>query len=799
VKFTCHSTSLEFKAMRLKSLGGLFVLLTLVSPLWSMTPDERREYLGKLLQTLPEAPAFQQWLSTSGRLPPDFDALPRSNDLPDPLRFLDGRPVRTQDEWNARKQEIKRLFEQYALGTFPPHPKLERVVTIDETNGPGYRLRHVRLVFGPESKGTLRVELFIPDGPGPFPVFMGTPWARPWAQQALRRKYLCALYAASDGQDDADALAALYPEYDFALLPRRAWAGTMTLDYLATLKEADMRRVGLTGHSRDGKQVLIEAGLDDRITAVIASSTGVGGTLPYRLAGEYGMGEGIETTTRRFPTWFHPSLRFFAGREDRLPVDGNLLVALVAPRACMIAFGINDSVSNPWADEQSYLSALKVYRLLGHPERLSIYHHPGFHATTANDIEAYLDWFDIQFGRSKRSWDCRPLYGYDFDRWRADSQENVDPARYPRRSIDDILTIPEGGTVSSKADWEKKVAEIRKSVQWMLGDEPPKMSGMPGMFPARPAPGRAGGNATAPRTPPANPQQTAPVLPLVAMQSGASMGWPKPDQELAAFQLGMRFGYNVAGDLYYPASAPADAKLPVVIWLHGYGYAMGYEWSYRWDLSPILALVKAGYAVFAFDQIGFGSRIAEAGPFYDRWPHWSQFGRMVEDTRAAIDMLEKNNRVDPERIYLFGYSMGGTLGIYTAALDPRVKGVVSVCGFTPMRTDAADRGTGGIARFSHLHGLLPRLGFFIGNEARIPYDYHELLGTIAPRPVFILQPQLDRDATPADVRTAVDQARKIYALYDAAEKLRLDEPWDYNRLPNPTQDRITEWMKENMR
>ena len=211
--------------MSRKIIGALLVLLTLVSPLWSMTPDQRREYLNKLLQTLPESTEFQKWLSTSGELPPDFDALPRSNSLPDPLCFLDGRQVRSQKQWEARKDEIKRLFQQYALGTFPPHPKLDRVVPVDETSGPGYRLRHVRLEFGPESKGTLRVELFIPDGPGPFPVFMGPTWTRPWAQQALRRKYLCAIYAGSDGQDDADALAALYPEYDFALLPRRAWPG----------------------------------------------------------------------------------------------------------------------------------------------------------------------------------------------------------------------------------------------------------------------------------------------------------------------------------------------------------------------------------------------------------------------------------------------------------------------------------------------------------------------------------------------------------------------------------------------
>ena len=55
----------------------------------------------------------------------------------------------------------------------------------------------------------------------------------------------------------------------------------------------------------------------------------------------------------------------------------------------------------------------------------------------------------------------------------------------------------------------------------------------------------------------------------------------------------------------------------------------------------------------------------------------------------AVDALSKDELVDPERIYLFGYSLGGTVAIYEAALDPRVKGIVSIAGFTPMRTDTA--------------------------------------------------------------------------------------------------------------
>ncbi|MGA2443719.1 MAG: hypothetical protein ABSH08_22420, partial [Tepidisphaeraceae bacterium] len=155
--------------------------------------------------------------------------------------------------------------------------------------------------------------------------------------------------------------------------------------------------------------------------------------------------------------------------------------------------------------------------------------------------------------------------------------------------------------------------------------------------------------------------------------------------------------------------------------------------------------------------------------------------------------------VDPEHVYLFGYSLGGTVAIYTAALDSHVSGVVSICGFTPMRPDTPEKGDGGVARYAIERQLIPRLGFFIGHESKIPYDYADLLGIIAPRPVLVVQPQLDRDATPADVRDAVTSARKIYAAQNAVDNLALKEPWDYNRLPTAVENDVIEWMKQNMK
>ena len=762
-------------------IASMALALTICSlPASSMTTEERRQYLEKLLQILPAVPSFQQWLDKTGELPPDFDALPRINGLPDPLKFLDGKPVRTAADWKSRRSEIRQLYEKYDLGTIPPKPKLDRVVPLDETPGKGYVIRNVRLEFGPGGKGSLRVQVMIPDGKGPFPVLMA-PSLAGWGPSLLRRGYISAGYAANDAMDDAAALAQLYPEYDFALIPRRAWVAGLVLDYLETLPQADMKHVGLFGYSRDGKAAAIAAALDDRIAAVIAGSTGVGGVLPWRLSGERNFGEGIESTTRSFPTWFVPRLRFFSGREDRLPIDANLLVAMIAPRAALLEYGLNDEVSNTWGDEQAYNSALKVYKLLGQPDRLGIMRVPGFHG--ANDQEMCLDWLDIQFGRSARAWSNNLLFPWDFDQWRARSQgncgfEQLCAARRERSR----------GILSRTGKRRSWIFASRWSGCWAMS--------RPGCLRRR-AEAREEGRGAAPapaRAVQANPGQTVPdLVAWVIQRGGNSFGWLEP-QKSQTVSRSLSFGYNVRGDLYLPAGTPENAKLPTVIWLHGYSYPLGYMWVYHNDLHPILALVRAGYAVLAFDQSGFGSRMSEAGPFYDRYPHWSQMGRMVEDTRAAIDALERDSQVDPQRIYLFGYSMGGTVGLYTAALDSRVKGVVSIAGFTPMRADTTDRGTGGVARYSNERGLIPRLGFFVGQEARIPYDFDDLLGAIAPRPVLVMEPQLDRDGTPADVRTAVEQARKVYGLYGAVDKLALYEPWDYTRLPEKSQDWIVKWM-----
>src|SRR5258708_18009828 len=114
-------------------LLAFLALLVLALPSAATTPEQRRAYLDKLVQILPPVPSFNAWLQRTGELPPDFDALLKINGLPDPLQFLDGRQVKTAEDWKARRAEIYALEQKYDLGTFPPKPKLDNVVVLNET------------------------------------------------------------------------------------------------------------------------------------------------------------------------------------------------------------------------------------------------------------------------------------------------------------------------------------------------------------------------------------------------------------------------------------------------------------------------------------------------------------------------------------------------------------------------------------------------------------------------------------------------------------------------------------------
>jgi pimeloyl-ACP methyl ester carboxylesterase len=210
--------------------------------------------------------------------------------------------------------------------------------------------------------------------------------------------------------------------------------------------------------------------------------------------------------------------------------------------------------------------------------------------------------------------------------------------------------------------------------------------------------------------------------------------------------------------------------------------------------STFSSLVGRGFAVLAFDQIGFGTRVRSAREFYTRYPRWSLMGKMVADIRAALDAGCALSAIDRERVYAVGYALGGKVGLLTAALDERIKAVAAISGFDPLRLDSQAKGVEGVRQYSHLHGLIPRLGFFAGNEDRLPLDFDEVLALVAPRPALIVAPTLDRYARVEDVRREVEEARRIYERYGRGDALQLNTPLEFNRFSGSIQGQVFDWL-----
>lgn len=121
-------------------------------------------------------------------------------------------------------------------------------------------------------------------------------------------------------------------------------------------------------------------------------------------------------------------------------------------------------------------------------------------------------------------------------------------------------------------------------------------------------------------------------------------------------------GIRLEGILQSPDDACSNDPLPVVMvcsGLHGVK-----EWvPSRWWPH----IVEAGYHCFAFDYRGFGSSDGERGRVIPE--------EEIRDALNAVTFLRTLETVDPDRIALIGWGLGGGIAIETTARDPRIIGV----------------------------------------------------------------------------------------------------------------------------
>ncbi len=721
--------------------------------------DKQRAELEQLQRVLPRCPAFDQWLEKFGYLPPDFD------ELPVPATSLvwgtrNGAPYfLTAADWPARRKRLSALVEEWLLGHAPPAPGNVRGLIEEKEVEEGHETWTVRLEFDPDHAAKLHCWLWLPPNFNhrPTPVFLVdntnyTQFARDAFDQG---RFLICVYNATDPvyrpekKDESEAYNDLFGKFDWSEFRRRGWSASRAVDWLCTLDFVAKDRIYIGGHSRSAKQSLACAAFDERIAGVIASSPGAGGSLHFRFCDQYYYGESAERLTTVFPLWVLPKVRLFAGRENMLPVDMDSVYALIAPRPVLMSTAINDTVESTWAVEQMYKSIAPVWKLLGAEGNLALRYRPGQHRPDAATRAAHSQFLLLcAEGKSPAaSFPYRPYHAWDYEAWVR--QNPIPPPPLSRA---------------------KTPQETRQLVQWLLGEGP-------AYEPVETTFGQG------------EPEELAKML-----------------NRADPAHLRCRFG-ALNGSFYYPTNRTPDKpsqtvapenRLATIIWLAPLHCATGYTPGYRTGDIPYTHFARAGFLVFAFDPIGTGSRQEERRDFYLRHPRWSLMGQMVQDARHAIDAVLANPDVDPKRVSLVGFGMGGMVATFTAALDERATAAVSASGFTPFRDDPSINSTtgGGLARWCRLYGWLPRLGRFELKEPDVPVDFPEVLGVIAPRPMLVVAPALDWHHPQRSVGQAVTAAKAAYEAHGAAGKLELYTPTCLAEFNNDIQSHILRFLRE---
>lgn len=155
-----------------------------------------------------------------------------------------------------------------------------------------------------------------------------------------------------------------------------------------------------------------------------------------------------------------------------------------------------------------------------------------------------------------------------------------------------------------------------------------------------------------------------------------------------------------------------------------------------------------------------------------------------------MDLLQTLPEVDGTRIGVIGHSLGGHNALFLAAFDERVKAVVSSCGF-----NAFPRYAGGdLTGWSHA-GYMPRIATLYGKDPkRMPFDFPDVLASVAPRAVFVNAPLGDDNFPVKGVEDCEAAARPVFELLGAAGKLRVEYPDCGHDFPPAIRNAAYQWL-----
>lgn len=322
-----------------------------------------------------------------------------SYQLPNLLTTSTGRPVTNSDEWERlRRPEILSLFANLVYGMIPaaPHPIQTDYSILNEDaqylGGKGTRKNVIITLKNKLGEVQMNVLVVTPNGiTGPVPAFMMISFDASDSEKlqlsnrnsgrfnngwpiemlldsgfAFVSMYQQDLVRHNDVEFNSGIHRLFYKEgqsfpkaNEWGVLAACGYGAMKAMDYLETDESIDASKVALMGHSKLGKATLWAAVQDQRFAMAISANSGCAGAALWRRK----YGETLEKMCSRFPYWLSYNAQKFIHREEDLPVDQHMLLALMAPRPVYVASAVNDTWADPRGEYLSAFHASEVYTL----------------------------------------------------------------------------------------------------------------------------------------------------------------------------------------------------------------------------------------------------------------------------------------------------------------------------------------------------------------------------------------------------------------------------------------------------
>jgi fermentation-respiration switch protein FrsA (DUF1100 family) len=209
---------------------------------------------------------------------------------------------------------------------------------------------------------------------------------------------------------------------------------------------------------------------------------------------------------------------------------------------------------------------------------------------------------------------------------------------------------------------------------------------------------------------------------------------------------------------------PKEAK-GTVVHFHGNAQNMSSHWRF------VSWLPKQDYNVFVFDYRGYGESEGKPEP-----------KGVFEDSNAALNHARSRGDVDPERLFVFGQSLGGTNAIAVVGSGNRagVKAAAIESTFYSYASIANDKMTGA--------------GLLVGDD----YAASKFVAAISPIPLLLIHGTVDAVIPHAHSQRLLADAREPKRLIDVPGAGHL-EPMSAPRFGTTYQHALTDFFDVSVR